>query len=178
MDQHKNKTSARQKPIILWAVGAIIVIFLSVMAGMALSQKNPKTQNTAGTAMSNGPTLTGGSGPSGSGGSSGTCANGTPKMALNLGGETVQSCGTPTVGTATAVSDTSLTVTSDSGTQKTFAASDATKVISGDSTVHMSAIKVSDKVIAIPSSDDPNTISYVLLNPDIQSSGGGTLGTN
>jgi hypothetical protein len=178
MDQSKNNAPARKKSNLLWVAGAIIVIAVSIMVGMALSQKSPEAQDTTGGSMPRSRTLTGGGGASDSGGSAGTCANGAAKMSLNLGGQMVESCGTPTVGTATAVSDTSLTVKSDSGAEKTFAASDATKVISGDSTVHMSAIKVSDKVIAIPSSDDPNTIAYVLLNPNIQSSGGGTLGTN
>lgn len=171
MEQRTNV--AKSNKLAFGIVGIIVVLLLVIIVVVVLRQPS-KTNSAMGGMSPSSQTLT-----RGGSGSGGQCANGQSKMALNIGGQMIESCGVPTVGTAAAVDATSLTVTADSGGQKTFKASAQTKVISGDSTVPLSTIKVSDKVIAIPSSDDPNTVAYVLLNPDIQSGGGGlTTGTN
>jgi hypothetical protein len=84
---------------------------------------------------------------------------------LMINGQQIESCGRPATGSVTNISDSSITVDAQNGSQ-TFSIGSDTKISKDGGPAAVSDIATGDRVAII--SSDGSSASYVIVNPQVQ----------
>jgi hypothetical protein len=144
-------------PPLAWVAITAAVLILGFFAGVAYLKGSHNTADDTPAAQG----AMGGPSPSGSGGK---CGPG-PKAVLMINGQQIESCGRPATGSVTNISDSSITVDAQNGSQ-TFSIGSDTKISKDGGPAAVSDIATGDRVAII--SSDGSSASYVIVNPQVQ----------
>lgn len=153
---NKHPKNNLTKPILVAVVG-VLIIGVSFYSGMAYQKSNQPKLEAGATSASGGP--------------QGMMFN----ASAGGGGGPRQAGFTPIIGTVTAVSDTSISLTeTETGEAKTLTIASTTSIVdSSNEKAAASTIKVGDKVMAIANQNDNTVADRIAINPEMGATSSG-----